>query len=64
MYLMGGMENKTTFDEWMLAVDAAVWHLTEGLSVYDLPDVCFMDWYEGGTSPVTAAKRAVRNVSE
>jgi len=48
-----------SFDEWMKAVDAACISLY-GLSVYDLPDCCFADWYEDECTPLTAARRACR----
>lgn len=48
-----------TFEEWMKAVDAhCVAQL--GLSVHDLPDCCFADWYEDGIGPKSAARKAIR----
>ena len=49
-----------TFGQWFLAVDRLVYKMT-GCSVHDLPDECFMDWYQAGVRPFTAAKRAIRN---
>jgi hypothetical protein len=49
---------RMTFETWMHAVDVAVEHRA-GVSVHDLPDCCFRDWYEDDVPPVTAAKRAL-----
>ena len=48
-----------SFQEWMNEVDAAVTRKT-GLSVHDLPDCSFADWYEDDLSPKSAAARAIR----
>jgi hypothetical protein len=34
------------------------------VSVNDLPDCCFRDWFEDDVKPVQAARRAVRNAME
>lgn len=47
------------FDAWMAKVDAACLKAC-GLSIHDLSDCCFMDWFEDGVSPLSAAKRAIR----
>lgn len=48
-----------TFEQWMEQVD--FWcNRDHGLSVHDLPDCCFRDWYDGGVSPRTACKRAIK----
>ena len=52
--------DRMDFKTWMHAVDVAVEHRA-GVSVHDLPDCCFRDWYEDDTPPVTAAKRALRD---
>ena len=49
--------NATTFDAWMAAVDAACWK-RYGLSVHDLADCPFADWYDDDMSPSTAAREA------
>jgi hypothetical protein len=54
------MPGKMTFDQWMRDVDQAVSRLAY-LSVYDLTDQPFADWFEAGVRPLTAAKRAIRN---
>ena len=53
------MATTRTFMEWMREVDALVARRT-GLSVHDLPDCCFADWYEDDMAPATAARRAIR----
>lgn len=47
------------FDEWMKKVDAKV-SKRVGMSVHDLPDVPFRDWYEDGKSPKAAATKAIK----
>ena len=47
------------FAVWMQAVDSEVW-ATTGVSVHDLPDCLYRDWYDDGTKPQTAAKRAIK----
>jgi hypothetical protein len=32
-----------------------------GLSLDDLPDCCYMDWYEEGITPARAVLRAMKN---
>lgn len=48
-----------SFEDWFKRVSAVVQHLT-GLSVEDLPDACFRDWFEDGVKPVSAARRVIR----
>ena len=50
----------SSFDAWMAAVDMIVQRKT-GLSVYDLDDCCFTDWYEDDVPPSRAAFKAIRN---
>lgn len=47
------------FDEWMYAVDRFCEHIA-GLSVYDLSDQCYRDWYDRGMKAATAARQAIR----
>lgn len=48
-----------TFKQWMEQVD--FWcNRDHGLSVNDLPDCCFSDWYDDDVSPRTACKRAIK----
>ncbi len=49
-----------TFEQWMEAVDRVCW-LALGLSVHDLPDCLFRDWYDDRVRPVRAAQRAAHN---
>ncbi len=46
------------FTEWMECVDSVVGKLC-GLSVYDLPDCLFADWFDQGMKPTAAARRAI-----
>lgn len=54
---------KMSFEEWMRWVDRYCTS-TYGLSIHDLPDCCFRDWYDEGTTYVNAAKRAIKNSKE
>lgn len=54
---------ETSFDAWMELVDRAVQKRT-GLSIHDLEDQPFADWYEDGISPDAAARRTVTYSSE
>ena len=47
-------------ENWMGRVDQRVQVLC-GLSVYDLPDCCYADWYEEGMTAAQAARAAVKN---
>ena len=46
------------FKVWMHKVDAAI-EASTGLSAYDLPDVCYRDWFEDGMSPRDAAATVI-----
>jgi len=48
-----------TFSQWMKEVDEACW-CKAGLSVHDLGDCRFADWYDDGVRPATAARRALK----
>lgn len=51
---------KVSFTEWMRQVDQTV--LTKvGLSIYDLSDMPFVDMYERGVTPKSAATKSIRN---
>ena len=52
-----------TFEEWMAEVDHFC-YAKAGLSIYDLPDCCFRDWYDDGMSPRRAAADALRETQE
>ena len=42
-----------SFGSWMAALDQHV-IVAVGLSVHDLPDMTFRDWYEDGLTPAEA----------
>lgn len=53
-------DDHSTFDEWMKRVDIILYR-TRGVSVYDLPDCTFRDWYDARVRPIRAANKALRN---
>ena len=48
------------FDEWMAALDRRLWKY-RGLSIYDLPDCQYRNWYDARLKPAFAINRALRN---
>lgn len=46
------------FQVWLEKVDAAVW-ASVGVSVHDLPDCTFRDWFEDELTAGEAASRAI-----
>ena len=50
----------TTFDNWMAAVDRAVYRIA-GVSVHDLSDACYWDAWDAGVSPSAMARDALAN---
>jgi len=50
------------FKEWMKKADDAC-YLNYGMSIHDLPDVPFRDWFKDGVTPTRAAARAVRSAT-
>ena len=40
-----------SFEQWMKDLDRICWS-NYGLSIYDLPDMCFRDAYDNGQTPV------------
>lgn len=52
--------NGQTFDEWMAEVDAAVQRIAF-LSVHDLPDQTFYDWFESDYTPDEAAAETLED---
>ena len=54
---------KKSFENWLARIDAIVSEKC-GLSVHDLPDCPFRDWYDDGVSAASAAKRAIRLANE
>jgi hypothetical protein len=55
-----GIGMKGSFESWMATVNGWVMAMV-GLSVYDMSDCCFRDWWEDGMSPKAAARRCVRH---
>ena len=51
----------TTFDAWMKAVDVCVL-AKYGVSVHDLPDCPFYDWFDDDVRPEEAATLAVKEM--
>jgi hypothetical protein len=51
---------KKSFEDWMKEVDTLVSNALGGLTTADLIDQRYEDWYDAGTSPKTAAKRAIK----
>ena len=49
-----------SFAAWFAKADAWCRRLA-GLSLRDLADCCYRDWFEDGMSPKAAAKMALRN---
>ena len=54
-------DDNRSFEGWMRAVDKLVGY--RGLSVYDLPDCCYRDWYDNRLRPIRAANRALKNAA-
>ena len=48
------------FETWMQKVDSAVIRLA-GVSVHDLADQFFYDWFEDGITPAQAARLALES---
>ena len=57
-YTMDASDERS-FEAWMVAVDKLVGY--RGLSVYDLSDYCYRDWYDNRVRPIRAANRALKN---
>lgn len=56
-------KTRPTFEQWMKLVDQAV-AAKIGISVHDLPDCPFRDWYDTHKTPKNAASAAIRNAKE
>ena len=50
---------KVSFETWMERVDKFV-YLSCGLSVDDLNECCYADWYDDGMGAGRAAKKAMK----
>jgi hypothetical protein len=53
------MKRKKSYTEWINEVNAAVIKKS-GLSVYDLPDQPYRDWYDSGKTAKGAASAALK----
>jgi len=53
-----------TFENWMKQVDNTISATLFGMTSGDLPDVCYMDWFEEGCTPKMAARRAMKSARE
>ena len=56
------MAAKQTLEQWLAKVNLAVEHLS-GMSMHDLADCPYMDWYKKGMTPETAARKAISNAN-
>jgi len=52
-----------TFEQWKNEVDKNISAIC-GMVSDDLPDCCYLDWYQDGVKPASAAKRAIKNSEE
>ena len=52
------MSTTLTFESWQARVDRYVGRVL-GLSIHDLPDQPYYDWYESGTSEKEAAREVI-----
>ena len=48
------------FNAWMKEVDE-ITQLRIGLSIHDLEDCCFADWYDDGLSSAEVSRLAIQN---
>jgi len=55
-------DQNPSFEEWLDRCDKLAF-VARGLSIHDLPDVCWRDWYEERLRPVRAVNRALRYAS-
>lgn len=51
---------KKTFEQWKNEANK-ICEANYGMSLDDLEDCCYMDWYEDGVSPNAAVKRAIKH---
>ena len=54
------MSMAKSFSEWFKDVDGHV-YAKAGMSVHDLGDCPYHDWYESGMSAKSAASKAIKN---
>ena len=55
-------DDNPSFEDWMSRIDRFIGRAL-GLSIYDLPDCHYREWYERRMRPSRAAARAVRNIT-
>ena len=55
-------DDNPTFERWMQRIDAVLTKL-RGVSVHDLPDAPFCDWYDARLRPIHAANKVLRRAS-
>jgi len=53
-------DDRPTFEEWMSRIDRLVSRVV-GLSIYDLDDCLFRDWYDDRLRPIHAANKALKH---
>jgi hypothetical protein len=56
-------DQNPSFGEWLDRCDRLA-RVTRGISIHDLPDVCWRDWYDERLRPIRAVNRALRYASE
>lgn len=54
---------KRTFEKWFEEANVACLEKC-GMSLEDLPDCPFYDWYEDGKSPKVAANKAIKMIDD
>lgn len=52
-------DDRSTFNEWLAQVDRYCWKAAS-VSIHDLPDQPFRDWYDDRIRASRAAQRAIR----
>lgn len=52
-------DDNPTFDEWMKRCDALCCR-ARGVSIHDLPDVAWSDWFGNRLRPIRAVNRALK----
>jgi hypothetical protein len=57
---MATTQQDAEFTAWMKKVDAHIAAKCCGLTSDDLPDICYRDLFDDGTSPASAARKAIR----
>jgi hypothetical protein len=55
-----GKKARDSFEQWMVKVSAAIGKKAGGLDADDLPDFCYRDAYDDGSTPAQAARAAIK----